>query len=150
MSEFNISAAARLADLPIKTVRYYSEIGLVSAPFRTRAGYRAYDSATIRKLVFVRRAREFGFSINECRELLDLYGNQQRSSADVKRMAMKRLTEIAKKQRELQSLHDELRLLADACKGDDRPDCPIIEGLGLDLSNPEQDRAGPASPAMRG
>ena len=135
MSEYSISAAARMADLPIKTVRYYSEIGLVSAAFRTRAGYRTYDSNTVRKLVFVRRAREFGFSISECRELLGLYEDQHRSSADVKRMAMKRLTEIAEKQRELQSLHDELSLLADACKGDDRPDCPIIEGLGIESTD---------------
>ncbi len=141
MSEFSISAAARLADLPVKTVRYYSEIGLVSAPFRTRAGYRTYDSQAVRKLVFVRRAREFGFSITECRELLGLYENQNRSSADVKRMAMKRLGEIARKQRELQSLHDELGRLADACKGDDRPNCPIIKGLGSEFSDPERNRA---------
>ncbi len=141
MSEFRISAAARLAGLPVKTVRYYSEIGLVAAPFRTGAGYRTYDSQAVRKLVFVRRAREFGFSVSECRELLGLYENQHRSSADVKRMAMKRLDEIAEKQRELQSLHDELGRLANACKGDDRPNCPIIEGLGLEFSHPEQNQA---------
>ena len=126
----NISAASRAAGLPVKTVRYYADIELVSAPFRSESGYRIYDGSAVRRLVFVRRARAFGFSIGECRELLSLYEDQHRSSADVKRIATKRLEEIAKKQRELQSLHDEFAHLVDACKGDDRPDCPIIDGLG--------------------
>ena len=126
----NISAASIAAGLPVKTVRYYADIGLVSASSRTASGYRIYDDGAVRKLVFIRRAREFGFSIDECRELLSLYEDQHRSSADVKRIASKRLGEIAKKQQELQSLHDELAHLVDACRGDDRPDCPIIDGLG--------------------
>ena len=126
----NISAASKAAGLPVKTVRYYADIGLVSAPFRSESGYRTYDDSAVRKLVFVRRAREFGFSIDECRDLLSLYEDQNRSSADVKRIATKRLEEIARKQRELQSLHDELAHLVDACKGDHRPDCPIIDSLG--------------------
>ena len=126
----NISTAAKTAGLPVKTVRYYADIGLVSAPERTESGYRTYDDGAVLKLVFVRRAREFGFSIEECRELLSLYEDQDRSSADVKRIATRRLEDIAEKQRELQSLHDDLAHLVDACKGDDRPDCPIIDGLG--------------------
>ena len=126
----NISAVAEAAGLPVKTVRYYSDIGLVPAPGRSAAGYRSYDDSALRKLVFVRRAREFGFSVEECRELLDLYQDRHRSSADVKRIAARRLEEIAKKQRELQSLHDELAHLVEACRGDHRPDCPIIDSLG--------------------
>ena len=126
----NISTAAKTAGLPVKTVRYYADIGLVSAPSRSETGYRTYDGGAVRKLVFVRRAREFGFSIEECRELLSLYEDRNRSSADVKRIATRRLEDIAEKQRELKSLHDELAHLVDACKGDDRPDCPIIDGLG--------------------
>ncbi len=126
----NISAAADAAGLPVKTVRYYADIGLVPAPSRTEAGYRVYDDGAVRKLVFVRRARAFGFSIGECRELLGLYEDRRRSSADVKRIAAKRLEEIGRKQRELRSLHDELAHLVDACKGDHRPDCPIIDSLG--------------------
>ncbi len=126
----NISTAAKTAGLPVKTVRYYADIGLVSAPSRSETGYRTYDGGAVRKLVFVRRAREFGFSIEECRELLSLYEDRNRSSADVKRIATRRLEDIAEKQRELKSLHDELAYLVDACKGDDRPDCPIIDGLG--------------------
>ena len=125
-----ISATAKAAGLPVKTVRYYAEIGLVSAPFRSGAGYRTYDDRAVRKLAFVRRAREFGFSIGECRELLGLYEDRRRSSADVKRIAESRLEEIARKQRELQHLHDELSHLVGACKGDHRPDCPILDSLG--------------------
>ncbi len=126
----NISAAAKAAHLTVKTVRYYADIGLVPAPYRSVTGYRVYDMVALQKLIFVRRSREFGFSIEECRELLGLYENQHRSSSDVKRIASKKLSEIKAKQRELQSLHDELAYLVDACKGNDRPDCPIIDRLG--------------------
>lgn len=126
----NISAAAKAAGLPVKTVRYYADIELVVAPSRSAAGYRTYNEASVRKLAFVRRSRAFGFSIGECRELLDLYENQERTSAEVKRIASGKLQAIVEKQRELQSLHDELSHLVTACRGDQRPDCPIMDYLG--------------------
>ena len=126
----NISTAAKAAGLTVKTVRYYADIGLVQAPSRSNAGYRTYDDASVRKLVFIRRSREFGFSIDECRELLSLYQDQDRTSAEVKKIASNRLEEIEAKQRELQSLHDELAHLVKTCRGDHRPDCPIIDYLG--------------------
>lgn len=126
----NISRASEVSGLPVKTVRYYADIHLVDPVARTGAGYRDYDDASIRKLIFVRRAREFGFSINECRELLNLYADHNRSSADVKKIASKRLLEIEEKQRELQCLRDELAHLVKNCRGDNRPDCPIIDFLG--------------------
>lgn len=126
----NISAAAKAANLPVKTVRYYADIGLVKAAGRSDTGYRMYDKATVRKLIFIRRARAFGFSIEECQELIDLYQDQARSSAEVKRIAARRLAEIEVKQRELQSLHNDLSHLVATCRGDDRPDCPIIDYLG--------------------
>ncbi len=126
----NISAASKAAGLPVKTVRYYADIGLVEAPSRSSAGYRTYDDTAVRKLVFIRRSRAFGFTIEECRDLLGLYQDQSRSSAEVKRIASKRLEEIEEKQRELQSLHDDLSHLVRTCRGDDRPDCPIIDYLG--------------------
>ena len=126
----NISAASKAAGLPVKTVRYYADIGLVEAPTRSEAGYRTYDDASVRKLVFIRRSRAFGFTIEECRELLGLYQDQDRTSSEVKRIASKRLKEIEEKQRELQSLRNELAHLVTSCRGDHRPDCPIIDYLG--------------------
>lgn len=126
----NISQAAKSAGLPTKTVRYYADIDLVTPYGRSSAGYRTYGDAQIRKLVFVRRAREFGFSVGECRELLDLYQQQDRSSADVKRLAITRLKDIKRKQAELQALHDDLSHLVKSCRGDNRPDCPIIDYFG--------------------
>jgi len=126
----NISKAAQASGLPTKTVRYYADIGLVDPVGRTSAGYRSYDAASIRRLAFIRRAREFGFSIENCRELLGLYQDDARSSADVKKIASMRLEEIEQKQRELQCLHDELSHLVKNCRGDNRPDCPIIDYLG--------------------
>lgn len=124
-----ISEAADRADLPTKTVRYYADIDLVKPNGRSDTGYRTYGDAEISKLVFVRRAREFGFSIEECRELLGLYEDQDRTSADVKRIASRKLLEIEAKQRELQKLHDELSHVVKACRGDQRPNCPIIDYL---------------------
>jgi Cu(I)-responsive transcriptional regulator len=126
----NIGRAAEAAGLPVKTVRYYADIGLVDAPDRSETGYRRYDEAAVRKLAFVRRARDFGFSIEECRELLSLYEDQSRSSGDVRRIAQAHLEEIEEKQRQLAALHDELAHLVKACRGDDRPDCPILDRLG--------------------
>lgn len=126
----NISAASKAAGLPVKTVRYYADIGLVQAASRSNSGYRTYTDATVRKLVFVRRSREFGFSIDECQELLGLYQDKARTSSEVKRIASKRLEEIEVRQRELQFLHDELAHLVKSCRGDHMPDCPIIDYLG--------------------
>lgn len=125
----NISQAAKAAGLPVKTVRYYADIGLVSPAGRSDAGYRQYDDLALRRLVFVRRARDFGFSIGACRDLLGLYGDENRSSAEVKHLASARLREIEEKQRELQSLHDTLSDLVNRCHGDQRPDCPILNHL---------------------
>lgn len=125
----NIGAVSKAAGLPTKTVRYYADIGLVSPSGRNQSGYREYGETEVRKLIFVRRARTFGFNVKECKELIGLYENKERSSRDVKRLALQRIEEIETKMSELQSLHDELSHLAKSCQGDDRPDCPIIKGL---------------------
>ena len=125
----NIGAAAKAAELPVKTVRYYADIGLVTPSGRSETGYRQYMPSELSKLIFARRARAFGFSIDETRELLSLYEDRNRSSADVKAIAQGKLSEITSKMTELQALHDELAHLVQACRGDDRPDCPIIRGF---------------------
>lgn len=125
----NIGKAANQAGLPTKTVRYYSDIGLVLPSSRTQTGYRNYDISSIKKLIFVKRARSFDFSIKECRELLGLYEEKNRSSSDVRKIAIHHLEEIKRKEEDLKKLRIELDHLVNACAGDDRPDCPIIDYL---------------------
>ena len=125
----NISKAAKAAGLPVKTVRYIGNIDLVAAQQRSASGYRLYDDRSLRKLIFVRRTRSFGFSIEACRDLLDLYHDSGRSGFDVKRLAEGRLTNIDQKQHDLQSLLDDLSQLIHAWRGDQRPECPILEYL---------------------
>ena len=125
----NIGGAAKASGLPVKTGRYYADIGLVTPGGRSESGYRQYTSPELNKLIFARRARAFGFSIEETRELLSLYEDRNRSSADVKRIAQGRLADIDAKMQELQALKNELSHLVQACRGDERPDCPIISGF---------------------
>ena len=125
----NISKAAKAAGLPVKTVRYIGNIDLVAAQQRSASGYRLYDDRSLHKLIFVRRTRSFGFSIEACRDLLDLYHDSGRSGFDVKRLAEGRLTIIDQKQHDLQSLLDDLSHLIHAWRGDQRPECPILEYL---------------------
>ena len=124
----NIGEAAKQSGLPVKTIRYYEDIGLV-VPDRRGNGYRAYGADAVHKLQFVQRARGLGFSVEDCRALLSLYEDEARASADVKAIAQKHLTEIETKIAELKSLHNTLKHLVDHCHGDDRPHCPILDGL---------------------
>ena len=125
----NIGTAARASGLSTKTVRYYADIGLVVPDGRSEGGYRQYGRREVAQLVFVRRARAFGFSIDQTRELLGLWEDRNRASADVKRVAEARLGEIDARMRELEELRGELARLVEACRGDERPDCPIIRGF---------------------
>jgi len=124
----NIGAAAEKSGLPAKTIRYYEDIGLLTAD-RSNNGYRDYSPADIHRLRFLKRARNLGFSVAECRQLLSLYNDRERESAEVKAVAQAKLTEIDRKLKELRELRDLLGHLVEHCNGDDRPDCPIIEGL---------------------
>lgn len=124
-----IGEAAEAVGLPVKTVRYYADIGLVTPNGRSEAGYREYDAVGVRKLRFVARSRAFGFGIAECRELLSLFEDRSRASADVKRIAEARIADLDAKLDEMRLLRDELSHLAENCHGDGRPDCPIIDGL---------------------
>ncbi len=124
----NIGEAAARSGLAPKTIRYYEDIGLVTADRRSN-GYRDYTTSHIHKLTFVQRARSLGFSIAQCRSLLSLYEDKNRASADVKALAEARIAEIDGKIAELRGLRDTLATLVATCHGDDRPDCPILEDL---------------------
>jgi Cu(I)-responsive transcriptional regulator len=126
----NIGEAAAATGIPAKTLRYYEEIGLVT-PLRGANGYRRYRPSDVQKLGLVARARALGFSIEHCRALLALWTDRSRASADVKRIAQGHLREIADKIAALQSMQDVLERLVASCAGDDRPACPILEGLAL-------------------
>lgn len=127
----NIGEIAEQSGLPAKTIRYYEDIGLVE-PARRANGYREFRAVDLHKLAFVRRARSLGFSIDQCRELLDLYEDRSRSSADVKRVAAAHLREIETKVSELRGMQDTLAELVERCRGDGRPECPILDGLSDD------------------
>ena len=124
----NIGEVAKMAELPIKTIRYYEEIGFIQ-PERSANGYRSFRVSDVHKLAFLGRARSLGFSIDDCRALLQLYENDTRASADVKQIAQEHLARIDAKVKELQAMRNTLSDLIDACAGDDRPACPILSDL---------------------
>ncbi len=124
----NVGTAARRTGLPAKTIRYYEEIGLIS-PGRAGNGYRDYTGDDIHRLAFLRRARNLGFSIDDCRQLMALYRDRSRASHDVRAIASAHVAAIEEKVRELQSMRATLQKLIHACHGDDRPDCPILEEM---------------------
>lgn len=124
----NIGDASTQSGLPAKTIRYYEDIGLV-APERSSNGYRDFSDSDLHKLAFVQRARSLGFSIEECRALLSLYDDRGRASADVKALANAHLVQIENKIQGLQAMQKTLSELVCKCHGDDRPDCPILDGL---------------------
>lgn len=123
-----VGEAAKRSKLPAKTLRYYEDIGLVT-PQRRDNGYRDYSEQDVHRLRFLQRARSLGFSIEECRKLLDLYNDKERASADVKNVAKTHLQTIEQKIEELESLRTTLRALIEECHGDHRPDCPILKDL---------------------
>lgn len=124
----NIGQAAQKSGLPPKTIRYYEEIGLISAP-RAGNGYRDYSDAHIHSLTFLQRARALGFTIEDCRALLGLYGDHNRASQDVRNLARDHVRAIDDKIAELGAMRSTLTKLIDACHGDQRPDCPILEDI---------------------
>lgn len=132
----NIGAAARASGLSQKTIRYYEAIGLLPKPLRTEGGYRDYGPKEVQTLGFLKRARGLGFSVEECRQLVSLYQDRSRSSRDVKALALHRVAEIDAKLAELAEMRATLVHLAANCRGDQRPDCPIIAELALGVSRP--------------
>ena len=125
----NIGEAAKLSNLTVKTVRYYADIGLVRPLKNNSTGYRDFSEDDLARLQFVAKARKFNFSIQECEELLSLYSDKNRSSKEVKVLTLEKISEIDAKLIELNELRHQLRFLANNCKGNDRPECPILDAL---------------------
>ena len=125
----NIGKAAKLSNLTVKTLRYYANIGLVRPQQNISSGYREYTNDEILKLKFIGKARKFDFSINECTELLSLYENKNRSSKEVKRITLEKISQIDSKLKDLKDLKNELSYLAKNCHGNNKPNCPILDEL---------------------
>lgn len=125
----NIGDVARETGISAKTIRYYESIGLTPSPDRRDNGYRDYCANDVATLKFVQRARGLGFTLEEVRALLALWRDQDRASADVKRMALDHIESIEARIAELETMKRTLHDLTKRCHGDDRPDCPILEDL---------------------
>lgn len=125
----NIGEAAKASGVSAKMIRYYESIGLIGTATRTASGYRTYGETDVHRLRFIRRARDLGFSMEKIETLLGLWGNKDRSSANVKALAQAHVEELRQQIGELQAVLSTLEHLVEHCHGDDRPECPILDDL---------------------
>ena len=125
----NIGTVAENSGVPPKTIRYYESIGLIRPADRRPNGYRSYSVTDMRTLNFIKRARSLGFSVEEVRDLLALWQDKTRTSAAVKALALRHLEALDRKIAELESMRKAVADLVKRCRGDSRPDCPILEDL---------------------
>ena len=125
----NIGRVSLASGVSQRMIRHYEKIGLIGPASRRDSGYRDYGERDLHTLRFIGRARDVGFPIEEIRQLLALWNDRDRSSADVKALALARAAELKRRARELNEMRRALEDLASRCHGDDRPDCPILGGL---------------------
>lgn len=148
----NIGQAAKASGVTAKMIRYYESIGLMPKPRRTASGYRVYTDADVHTLQFIHRARDLGFSIERIGALLALWRDRSRPAAQVRAIVQTHIAELERRLRELETLRQTLKHLADHCHGDDRPDCPILDDLAQTSpeSAPSAVRAPPNESGGRG
>ncbi|MBC7148202.1 MAG: Cu(I)-responsive transcriptional regulator [Rhizobium sp.] len=139
----NIGEASEASGVSSKMIRYYEEIGLVRPAHRTASNYRVYGEDEVHRLRFVRRARSLGFSLEETEQLLTLWADKARTSAEVKKLALGHIAELEEKIAGLQAMVGTLRQLADCCHGDERPNCPILADLSGGKTAPEPEASPP-------
>lgn len=125
----NIGQASKASAVSQRMIRHYEAIGLIPKAARRESGYRDYDDRDVHTLRFIARARDLGFPIEEIGRLLALWRDRSRTSAEVKSLALARVEELKRKERDLREMRRTLEQLAQSCHGDDRPDCPIIKDL---------------------
>ncbi|HTZ80972.1 MAG TPA: Cu(I)-responsive transcriptional regulator [Stellaceae bacterium] len=125
----NIGAVSEATGLPAKTIRYYESIGLVEPAERSSGNYRLYGEREVMTLRFIERARRLGFSLKEVKELIALWRDRERASADVRQLAESHLQRIDERLAKLEEMRRTLQHLIDRCHGDHRPDCPILDEL---------------------
>ena len=125
----NIGDAAAASGVSAKMIRYYERTGLIEAAGRAASGYRVYTKNDVHTLQFIRRSRDLGFSVPQIQNLLGLWRNRDRASADVKAVALHHVDHLCQKVSEMQAMIATLKHLADNCSDSTRPDCPILEDL---------------------
>ncbi len=125
----NISDVAKKTGLTSKAIRFYEEKGLVTRPARRDNGYRSYDARQLEELTLLHQARLVGFNLDECRELVALFNNPSRNSADVKSRTLQKVKDIENHIEQLKAMREHLLALAESCPGDEGAACPIIENL---------------------
>lgn len=125
----NIGDAAAASGVSAKMIRHYESIGLIGAARRTEAGYRVYARKDVQVLQFIHRARVLGFSLDQIRELLALWQDKERASADVRALARAHIEDLNRKIAEMEAMRRTLERLAASCHGDSRSDCPILDDL---------------------
>ncbi len=140
-----IGEAAERTGIPAKTIRFYEQIGLRSPAERLENRYRSYTQRDLQTLQFIRRARNMGFSVKEVSELLRLYRDRNRTSRDVKRLALAHVAELDRKIAELAALRYTIAELARRCHGDQRPECPILKEFA-DIAPSRRREPGSARP----
>ena len=132
--QMNIGGAARQSGVSAKMIRHYEQIGLIPAARRTESGYRMYTGDDVHTLGFIRQARNLGFSIKQIGNLLGLWRNQRRPSSKVKALALAHIAELDERISELEAMKRVLMELAMRCHGDQRPECPILDGLAAEAT----------------
>ncbi|NIC41266.1 Cu(I)-responsive transcriptional regulator [Aquabacterium sp. A08] len=125
----HIGQAAARSGVSAKMVRHYETLGLLAPVARTDSGYRLYTEADVHTLRFIKRARDLGFSMADIGELVGLWHDQGRSSAQVRQIAQRQLQALEERIAQLQAMARSLQGLTACCHGDDRPDCPILDDL---------------------
>jgi Cu(I)-responsive transcriptional regulator len=128
--KLRIGDAARLSGVSAKLIRYYESRRLLRPAGRDASGYRVFDERNVHELRFIQRARSLGFPIKQIDELLGLWRDKKRPSRKVRVLAVRHRDAIAARMQAHQAIIDVLSRLIAACRGDERPDCPILDELG--------------------
>src|SRR5450432_3365635 len=125
----NIGEASAATGVSAKMIRHYESVGLIPKASRTFAGYRLYADADLYRLRFIKRSRTLGFSMKQIEALLALWSDQHRASSEVKKLAQAHAADLGEKIVEMQAMQRTLISLAQHCRGNQRPDCPILDDL---------------------
>src|SRR4051812_5760904 len=139
----NIGQASAASGVSAKMIRYYESIGLLPPAGRRDSGYRVYDEPDLHRLRFIKRARDLGFPIETIRDLLALWGDRERSNAEVRKVALRHVADLEAQAAKLEAMIGTLKSLVGACARGNRPHCPIIEDLGGGVAD------APTAPAAR-